>query len=309
MEGSSRGPEFELSIRINSLGMREREIGPRRAGERRLLVLGDSFTFGAGVEAEQAFPRRLEAELRAAGRENVLVLNGGVPAYGTTQQSAWLERLASRIEPDAVLLAFFLGNDFYDNLGLNTYAVSSGYLVNVETHAQRVQLGARLGIPAGVRVFLRTRLHLYAFSMHAWSRLLAAGGASDAEEGLGIYRDPPDPTTSAAVAATRAALARLADSCRARGIPLGLALLPDARLLALERPVQDIDPGRPVALARAIASALDVPLLDLTPDMDANPLELFFPLDGHYNAAGHALAARSIARALQEGELEHLLAP
>src|SRR4051794_39884304 len=59
--------EFTTHVRINQLGIRGPEIGPRRPGVRRVLVLGDSFTFGAGVEEAETFPAQLAAELTRRG--------------------------------------------------------------------------------------------------------------------------------------------------------------------------------------------------------------------------------------------------
>src|SRR3954447_14578051 len=82
--------EFTTQVRINRLGIRGPEIGPRRPGVRRVLVLGDSFTFGTGVEEEEAFPARLAAELTRAGipAEGI---NAGMGAYGVPDEVAWFE--------------------------------------------------------------------------------------------------------------------------------------------------------------------------------------------------------------------------
>jgi lysophospholipase L1-like esterase len=57
----------------------------------RVAVLGDSFTFGAGVDAADAFPARLERRLRARpGTADAAVLNAGVISY-----SPFLERAPS----------------------------------------------------------------------------------------------------------------------------------------------------------------------------------------------------------------------
>jgi len=124
--GLSRKPEWTVPISINADGLRDREIGKKRDGELRILVLGDSFTFGAGVTVQEAYSRQIEERLRKDWNLRVTVVNAGVPGYGTEQAAAFFERVVERVQPDTVLLGFFIGNDFYDNLHLNQYKMVQG---------------------------------------------------------------------------------------------------------------------------------------------------------------------------------------
>src|SRR5687768_7053724 len=59
-----RVPEYRTAIFTDSQGYRVPRRNPERASDcRRLLAIGDSFTFGVGVDAETAFPLRLEEAL------------------------------------------------------------------------------------------------------------------------------------------------------------------------------------------------------------------------------------------------------
>lgn len=81
---------------------------PAAARELRLLMLGDSITAGYGLPRDQSLPVKLEAALRAAGRE-VRVLNAGVSGDTTAGGRARIDwALADR--PDAVIVALG-GND------------------------------------------------------------------------------------------------------------------------------------------------------------------------------------------------------
>lgn len=105
--GISRSPEWNVKVETNSLGIRERELTNKAIGERRILILGDSFTFGAGVETDEAYPRRVEEFLRAEGCPEAMVINAGIPAYSTLQEAIWFKRIVDLIQPDAVILGFF----------------------------------------------------------------------------------------------------------------------------------------------------------------------------------------------------------
>lgn len=113
--GHVRTTEFAYEVRINELGMRDGPVGAKPPGTRRVLVLGDSFVFGVGVDVAESLPKALERHLAVAGLGPVEVWNAGVPGYSPFQELRMLERLAPVLEPDLVLQVIFMGDDWYGN--------------------------------------------------------------------------------------------------------------------------------------------------------------------------------------------------
>lgn len=96
-EARHRTADFDVEVRINAQGFRDSPIAA--PGERpRIVALGDSLTFGWGVEAEQTFSSRLEELLGAD------VLNLGVSGYGTDQELLLWEHEGRALQPQLVLL-------------------------------------------------------------------------------------------------------------------------------------------------------------------------------------------------------------
>jgi len=88
-----------IEYRINSRGLRDREIPyAKPAGEFRIVLVGDSHTFGFGVPYEKHYARLLEGYLR-----NVEVVNTGVGGYGVDQYLLMLQNEGVRYEPDLVV--------------------------------------------------------------------------------------------------------------------------------------------------------------------------------------------------------------
>jgi len=75
----------------------------------RILVVGDSISFGLGVSSAEAFPSLLHEELNK-GDKNYQVLNLGVPGYDTIQAIAYLEEVVTDYQPDFVVLGFCLND-------------------------------------------------------------------------------------------------------------------------------------------------------------------------------------------------------
>lgn len=96
----------------NSLGMRGPEIHAK--SKPRILVLGDSFTYGIGVNDEETFCSILQALL--PGNE---IINAGNGGKGTDYALKFYRTKGKQLEPDVVILVF-CGNDFSDNQ-LNVY--------------------------------------------------------------------------------------------------------------------------------------------------------------------------------------------
>ena len=98
-------------IQTNRYGYHDDEFPEKRAdNELRVVVLGDSVTFGHMVTREEAFPNQLEQILAKRLRRPVQVINAGVQGYSTRQERIALER-ALRFQPDVVLVGVCL-NDF-----------------------------------------------------------------------------------------------------------------------------------------------------------------------------------------------------
>jgi lysophospholipase L1-like esterase len=115
--------EGRVLVRINHSGLRERdEIQPQKpVGERRIVCIGDSFTFAWGIPEELGWVRRLENELRAGGA-NVRTVNCG--ASGTVCIDEYWFGLQHRFhafDPDAVILTICL-NDLVPSSGLSLIA-------------------------------------------------------------------------------------------------------------------------------------------------------------------------------------------
>ena len=104
-----RQRDFAYIQRVNHLGLRGRETTVEKPpGTRRIVMLGDSFTMGKGVEDDETFSvlveRALQASLAACGGGSVEVLNGGVDSYAPILSYLQLERDLARLAPDLVVL-------------------------------------------------------------------------------------------------------------------------------------------------------------------------------------------------------------
>ena len=106
---------LETFIKINSMGLRDTEMDTW-TGTRRILVLGDSFTFGHSVNLEDTYVKRLERLFAERKGMKITVINGGVCSYSTRQEVVRLKELEGIIKPDLVILQFFVGNDISENL-------------------------------------------------------------------------------------------------------------------------------------------------------------------------------------------------
>src|SRR5438876_3754019 len=86
----------EDGLTTNSAGLRGQvEYAPERpAGVRRVIAVGDSFTFGVQVRDDETMPAQLEGALNRRGRWEVL--NLAVPGYGTDQQWLRLQQVGFR---------------------------------------------------------------------------------------------------------------------------------------------------------------------------------------------------------------------
>lgn len=105
---------FDFTYSNNSLGWRgRREYRAEKQTTYRLLFLGDSFTYGLGVNDDQTFAAQVE-KILTADRLSVETMNAGCPGKGTDYELKVFDTVGRKFHPDLTVLCFFC-NDFQDN--------------------------------------------------------------------------------------------------------------------------------------------------------------------------------------------------
>lgn len=113
----------DIEITTNSLGYRYKELNKKTDNDFRVLVLGDSITFGDYLPAHETYPARIEAYLREKAPEelkgkNIEVINAAIGGIDLQNELAILLETGLSIEPDIVLVGHYL-NDANVSLYLN----------------------------------------------------------------------------------------------------------------------------------------------------------------------------------------------
>jgi len=105
------GTYMGVPVSISSQGLRDREYGPQKpAGTVRILMLGDSITFGWGAPVEGTTAKALERLLNTGGTTRYEVINTGVGNTNTAMQAAYFMNKGYQLEPDIVLLNYFIND-------------------------------------------------------------------------------------------------------------------------------------------------------------------------------------------------------
>jgi len=232
------------SIALNSQGFRAREFEvPKPRGRVRVVCLGDSWTFGANVDQDQAYPQRLEKLLRRAyPAADVEVLNLGVFGYSSFQGLTLLRRHVQRLAPDVVVIGF----------AMNDSSVAG--FRDEEVARTAPSPAARVGALAGRSEIVRLARYLVASARHRPTTL--DGHLKDAAS----RADDPRPARQKYVGAEAWTRVPLADYERNLTAMIALARHRGASVVLLFNELWDESPYR--AAVERVATAAGVPWVD-----------------------------------------------
>lgn len=104
--------DYAAAYSTNSFGFRGTFDFPRPLIENTIAIVGDSFTFGLGVNDNETFPEVLNGT--AKGKNNYF--NFSIPGFSTDQQYLLIKNRVMNFSPDMLILVTYMGNDFFDNL-------------------------------------------------------------------------------------------------------------------------------------------------------------------------------------------------
>lgn len=307
----AQGVYRDQNVIHNALGFRDEARNIEKPSTMtRILIMGDSFTWGYGVAQGEAFPQMTQSFLRDQGKQ-VEVWNLGVNGFSTDQEYLLYKEEAVRFDADWIIVALY-GNDPYGNVTTNNYGYSKPrfefdagqlQLTNVPVPSQTGNLG-RGGLQSGtgsgpvqqINRWLSNRSILYTMVVSKTPGLLRrlglAQGPSPAVETMGAL----PPSGSEAWQMTVRILTTWAAEAEAEGSRLLVMLLPAKGESDPSNPM----PDSAAALQEALVNAtFDLTVLDLTPFFQHALREgdepLYFADDPHWTDAGHRLAALQLS--------------
>lgn len=293
-------PLWDVAVRTDSGGWRDE---PGESLE--VLGLGDSFAFGWGVEEGEGLYRLLEQEW---GRD---ILNAAVPGTSAPDQAQLLASEFTDANPETVLLAFFVGNDFTEARigGAKLFAVEGGRLRYVRSHP---------GWPAKALDELRSFrvLQLLRALQFRYGFLTNDGPARNWDEWLRMFAKIHlrEGESSQLFGPAAGALETIAQWSRRRGADFHVIVIPRSwqideqelagMLDALQIDATRLDLDRPQDFLAEWGAEQGVSVIDLLPAFrqavaDDPSLRLHHTPDAHWTPVGHALAARTVAKALR----------
>jgi lysophospholipase L1-like esterase len=110
-------PHETIKYEINNLGLRGGEINKKWTHTTRILLLGDSITFGPGVNLESTWGKVFESHFNKYSPDlKVETLNLSTPGWGTYHELQFYKTMGEKLEEDVIVLQF-CNNDIIDNMG------------------------------------------------------------------------------------------------------------------------------------------------------------------------------------------------
>jgi lysophospholipase L1-like esterase len=259
-----------VDVKINSLGLRDREITVKKPPDTcRVVVLGDSTTLGWGVPYDQLYCKIVEKELNAHPPSprwrHYEVVNTGIGNYNTAQELASFKERWLALNPDLVWIGWYINDAEPTPKPSNNWLAyhSYGYIwltSNFDAFERN------LGVNQTYREYYRG---LYADNQPGWKKC-------------------------------QDSFAELAAICRDHKLPLHILLIPELHTLSGNYEFKDIDDK-----IRAVGAKLGVSVLDLIEAFpaDGDPLQYWAsPEDDHPNGKANELMAAKIIATLRADE-------
>lgn len=302
---------------LNSLGYRGTELMTQKAKDtKRILVIGDSMTFGQGVSDEQTYPSKLEQILKPSFPKVEIINAGYADGFSPDSYLVYLKNRGFNLKPDVIILGFFVWNDItdlsetvwdkVDNYGLPIQVSSCCRMIDQGIYRNKIT-EKKYQIPV-----LRES-HLFILLSNLLSKI-NNGGANDL---LGVRRDlfpgcilDPDciykfkPEEEKTYKILRG-IKRLSDENNSKLIialiPVDLQIYPDAgkKYGLTNLPSPDNIDFIQKRLSRFFQEN-NITYLDLLPYFrdQKNRGYPFFPNDAHLNSLGNQIIAESMANFL-----------
>jgi hypothetical protein len=262
----------------NALGFRDEEVTNSSPVERRFLMMGDSFLEALEVDYPETFQKSVEERLKANGGGAADVAIIASQGYSTAQQLWAYQKFGATIASGTVVLVFYTGNDFVDNVRKDfAFLNADGVLVLPE----RSEPWWRIQYLKFARWMYETS-HLFFFVKNSIENLTSIRLADESKKSS-------EESASYRFAITDSLIAHLHRKVVADGRSMLLVIIPSAR---------EVEAGDARLVNRVMETGkrLRIPVLDLFPVLSRDH---YFRYDEHLNREGHAVVADTLSSFLE----------
>lgn len=309
--------DYNVPITTNSQGYRGKEFSSAKPNTvKRILILGDSQTFGVGMTDDHTYPAILEKQLTNRYK-NIEVINAGyTDGFSPDSYYVYVKNKGLSLSPDAIVLGLFVWNDItdlsetvWDKIDTNGLPekissccrmVDNGMLRN-----KHIAFEYRYPVLRESHVFillirtLRQQFHLFQAPIDLVAKREYFQGCILQESCIWQFRDEEAKTYQVIHA-----IKSLADL---HGIPFSVVLFPvDIQLYPYPTALENYgtmfwtpSAENPEFIQKRIGeniTAMNIPFIDLYPIFDhaRDRGYPFFLYDAHLNVLGNQIAAESI---------------
>lgn len=259
--------------------------------KKRILVIGDSFTFGVGVGDSETFPAQLQSHLG----DRYEVINAGCPGWGTENELAFWRAWRSRLKPDLLVIAFFR-NDLADNTRHLIYRIKDGKPQFAPDESVARAKKFVQAIP--FYTYLSEHSHLVNLVKRSVAALLTAPPAKKPADKASPVAQAPRKEQASGLQQQldlyRILMQEILGDSRRVGVPVVLLTLA-GQLDCAPNPPPEYDEVMRMAEGW-VGSGLAVAAISTkVPLKVTTSKEIFQPQDGHYTAEGNRIVADLLA--------------
>lgn len=294
--------EFCNRISINPEGFRDDSYSLSKPQNTfRILMLGDSFQFGWGVEKPEIYSEIAEAKLNGIFEKKIEILSMGVPAVGTVHELKLLKEKGLAYRPDLVVLAYMVGNDLNDNINYKEYEDKEDSIESFPSAFSDVVNSMKSALKANTHIYWWVRQktlynpvmrllfdRLNVLKMEPLVEYLQMNRSDNYQEGWNK---------------TNTLILEAKDIAKKNGAGFLLVLIPsriqvnhqewDSVLHLYNWDKNAFDTEKPNSILIDFAESNGIDYLDLLPyfRQESQTQRLYYIYDGHWNKEGHALAS------------------
>lgn len=321
-----KGREYNALYQINSLGIRDREYGPKKDNTFRVLLMGDSFSVSHGLPIENSLSQQMERALQAlvdseSMPAKIEVINAAHGGYSPYNYWKSYSRWAPVFNPDVVLVG--LSPDDYDCSNEDSqYLIEDGAIMAFFKKGQTPKIGGRSSIRKvrkwlswNSEFYILMRNYLYYNDLVGRISLWMNAKGEEQSSQLQQYVVPQPESMKKAWEKTFSYLHKLRIDTATDGVTLIVVPIPpkleiDPKeyhkvLMASGLKEGQIDRDQIFRQIEAFCKEDKIPVLDPRPALRERHAEIpcYFVYDGHWIAEGIRVSTNYIAQQWRDLEL------